>query len=66
MPEVIAGVQRYTHIELNDKAEAVSSLPDITSSKTESAQKTGTDDRDTEFTEVTAEVPNPRQKLQKN
>ena len=58
-------MQRYTHIELNDKAETVSSLPDIMSTETESAQKTGTYDCDTEITEVTPEVTNPRQKLRK-
>jgi hypothetical protein len=48
---------------MTDKTQAIASLPDITSRGSESAQKTGTDDCDTEFTEVTAEVTNSRKKM---
>jgi hypothetical protein len=55
-------MQRYTHIELDDKASAVATLPDISSYQGEQAQKTGTDDQNTE---VTAEVTGNRQKVGK-
>ncbi len=51
--------KRYTHIELTDKAQAIASLPDVTSRTNESAQKTGTDGSDVE---VPSEVPNSCQK----
>jgi len=57
--------KRYTHIEMTDKTQAIASLPDILSRGSESAQKTGTDNFDTEVTEVTGEVTSKGQKVGK-
>lgn len=58
-------MKRYTHIELDDKAQAIASLPDIFDTSTEAVQKTGTDDSPDSETEVSAEVTSKRQKVEK-
>ncbi len=58
-------MQRYTHIEFDDKAQAIASLPDISDTNTEAARKTGTDGSLDCDIEVTPEVTSSRQKVGK-
>ncbi|MFC1765099.1 tyrosine-type recombinase/integrase [Planctomycetota bacterium] len=53
-------MQRYTHIEMIDKTQAIAALPDITDIASEAAQATGTDGGELE---VTKKVTSSRQKL---